>query len=128
MFLAVAREVAKEYPDIVFEDRIVDNMCMQLVQKPQQFDVIVTENLYGDILSDLCAGLVGGLGVAPGANLSDEIAVFEPTHGSAPKHAGMNQVNPMAMMLSGVLMLRYLGETDAAGRLEKAIAASHRRR
>jgi len=123
LFLAVAREVAKEYSDIAFEDRIVDNMCMQLVQKPQQFDVIVTENLYGDILSDLCAGVVGGLGLAPGANLNDELAVFEPTHGSAPKYAGMNKVNPMAMMLSGVMMLRYLGETVAAGRLEKAIAA-----
>ena len=123
LFLSVAREVAKEYPDIIFEDRIVDNMCMQLVQKPQQFDIIVTMNLYGDLLSDLCAGLVGGLGVAPGANLSDDIAVFEPTHGSAPKYTGLNKVNPMAMMLSGVMMLRHLGETDAADRLETAIAA-----
>ena len=122
LFLAVAREVAKEYPDIEFEDRIVDNMCMQLVQKPQLFDVIVTMNLYGDILSDLCAGLVGGLGVAPGANLNDDLAIFEPTHGSAPKYTGLNKVNPMAMMLSGVLMLRHLGETAAAARLEKAIA------
>jgi len=123
LFLACAREVAKGYADIEFEDRIVDNMSMQLVQKPQQFDVIVAPNLYGDILSDLCAGLVGGLGVAPGANLSDEMAVFEPTHGSAPKYIGMNKVNPMAMMLSGVLMLRYLGEKKSANRLEKAIAS-----
>ncbi|MCX6003597.1 MAG: isocitrate/isopropylmalate dehydrogenase family protein [Chloroflexi bacterium] len=123
LFLACACEVAKEYPDIGFEDRIVDNMCMQLVQKPHQFDVIVAPNLYGDILSDLCAGLIGGLGVAPGANLSDEIAVFEPTHGSAPKYAGMNKVNPMAMMLSGVLMLRHLGEKESADQLEKVIAA-----
>jgi len=123
LFLSVAREVAKEYPDIIFEDRIVDNMCMQLVQKPQQFDIIVTMNLYGDLLSDLCAGLVGGLGVAPGANLSDDIAVFEPTHGSAPKYTGLNKVNPMAMILSGVMMLRHLGEKDAADRLETAIAA-----
>ncbi len=123
LFLSVAREVAKEYPEIEFEDRIVDNMCMQLVQKPQLFDVIVTMNLYGDILSDLCAGLIGGLGVAPGANLSDDLAIFEPTHGSAPKYTGLNKVNPMAMMLSGVLMLQYLGETAAAERLEKAIAS-----
>jgi isocitrate dehydrogenase (NAD+) len=122
LFLACARDVAKVYPDIDFEDRIVDNMSMQLVQKPQQFDVIVAPNLYGDILSDLCAGLVGGLGIAPGANLSDELAVFEPTHGSAPKYVGMNKVNPMAMMLSGVLMLRHLGEKDSADRLEKTIA------
>lgn len=123
LFLAVAREVAQRYPEIIFEDRIVDNMCMQLVQKPQQFDVIVTSNLYGDILSDLCAGLVGGLGMAPGANLNDELAIFEPTHGSAPKYTGQNRVNPMAMMLSGVLMLRHIGEAVAADRLEKAIAA-----
>lgn len=122
LFLSIAREVAKEYTDIEFEDRIVDNMSMQLVQKPHQFDVIVAPNLYGDILSDLCAGLVGGLGLAPGANLSDDIAVFEATHGSAPKYTGMNKVNPMAMMLSGVLMLRHLDEHDAANRLENAIA------
>jgi isocitrate dehydrogenase (NAD+) len=122
LFLAVAREVAQEYPDIKFEDRLVDNTTMQLVKRPQQFDVIVAPNLYGDIISDLCAGLVGGLGVAPGANLGDDIAVFEPTHGSAPKYAGKNKVNPMAMMLSGVMMLRHLGETKAANRLEKAIA------
>ena len=122
LFLAVAREVAQEYPGIEFEDRLVDNMTMQLVKRPEQFDVVVAPNLYGDILSDLCAGLVGGLGVAPGANVGDEIAVFEPTHGSAPKYAGQNKVNPMAMMLSGVMMLRYLGETGAADSLERAIA------
>jgi isocitrate dehydrogenase (NAD+) len=122
LFLAVAREVAQEYPDIEFDDRLVDNMTMQLVKRPQQFDVIVAPNLYGDILSDLCAGLVGGLGVAPGGNIGDEIAVFEPTHGSAPKYAGQNKINPMAMMLSGVMMLRHLGEVKAADKLEDAIA------
>ena len=122
LFLSVAREVAGEYKDIEFEDRIVDNISMQLAQKPHQFDVIVAPNLYGDILSDLCAGLIGGLGLAPGANLSDDIAVFEATHGSAPKYTGMNKVNPMAMMLSGVLMLRHLNEYNAADRLENAIA------
>ena len=123
LFLACAREVAKGYTDIEFEDRIIDNMCMQLVQKPELYDVIVAPNLYGDILSDLCAGLVGGLGVAPGANLSENLAIFEATHGSAPKYTGLNKVNPMAMMLSGVLMLRHLGEKETAQRLEKAIAA-----
>ncbi len=123
LWLAVAREVAKEYPDIDFEDRIVDNMCMQLVQKPELYDVLVLPNLYGDILSDLAAGLVGGLGVAPGANIGDEIATFEATHGSAPKYKGQNKVNPTALILSGVLMLRHLGETEAADRLEAAIAA-----
>jgi len=113
LFLSVARDVAKGYPDIEFEDRIVDNMCMQLVQRPHQFDVVVAPNLYGDLLSDLCAGLIGGLGLAPGANLSDEIAVFEATHGSAPKYTGLNKVNPMAMMLSGAMMLRHLGEPRA---------------
>jgi isocitrate dehydrogenase (NAD+) len=122
LFLAVAREVAAGYPEIEFEDRIVDNMTMQLVKNPQQFDVLVCPNLYGDILSDLCAGLVGGLGVAPGGNIGDNYAVFEPTHGSAPKYKGLNKVNPMAMMLSGVLMLRHLNETEAADRLEMAIA------
>jgi isocitrate dehydrogenase (NAD+) len=122
LFLSVAREVAGEYKDIEFEDRIVDNMSMQLVQRPHQFDIIVAPNLYGDILSDLCAGLVGGLGLSPGANLSDDIGVFEATHGSAPKYTGMNKVNPMAMMLSGVLMLRHLNENNAADRLENAIA------
>lgn len=123
LFLSVAQEVAKEYPDIQFEDRIVDNMCMQLVQKPELYDVVVLPNLYGDILSDLSAGLIGGLGVAPGANIGDRYAVFEPVHGSAPKYAGQNKVNPMAMMFSGVLMLRHLGERDAATRLEGALAA-----
>jgi isocitrate dehydrogenase (NAD+) len=123
LFLAVARDVAKEYPEIEFEDRIVDNMTMQLVKKPQFFDVLVCPNLYGDILSDLCAGLVGGLGVAPGANLGDTLALFEPTHGSAPKYKGMNKANPMAMMLSGVLMLRWIGEGPAANSLESAISA-----
>jgi isocitrate dehydrogenase (NAD+) len=122
LFLKVAREVAQEFQGIEFEDRLVDNMTMQLVKNPRQFDVIVAPNLYGDILSDLCAGLVGGLGVAPGANVGDEIAVFEPTHGSAPKYAGQDKVNPMALMLSGVMMLHYLGEKSAADRLEKAIA------
>jgi len=122
LFLTMAREVAREYPDIEFEDRIVDNMTMQLVKRPQQFDVIVAPNLYGDIISDLCAGIVGGLGVAPGANLGDNIAIFEPTHGSAPKYVGQNKVNPMAMMLSGVMMLRHLGETKNADRLENAVA------
>jgi isocitrate dehydrogenase (NAD+) len=123
LFLAVAREVAKSYPDIEFNDVIIDNMCMQLVRNPHQFDVLVLPNLYGDIVSDLCAGLVGGLGVAPGANIGEGIAVFEPTHGSAPKYAGQNKVNPMATMFSGMLMLRYLKEFEAADRLEKALAA-----
>jgi isocitrate dehydrogenase (NAD+) len=123
LFLNAAREVAKEYNDIEFEDRIVDNLCMQLVKRPQQFSVLVLPNLYGDIISDLCAGLVGGLGLAPGANLGDEIAVFEATHGSAPKYKGQNKVNPMSMMLSGVMMLKHIGEAKAADRLEKAIAA-----
>jgi isocitrate dehydrogenase (NAD+) len=123
LFLQVAQEVAKEYPDIQFEDRIVDNMCMQLVQKPELYDVLVLPNLYGDILSDLSAGLIGGLGVAPGANIGTDYAVFEPVHGSAPKYAGQNKVNPMAMMFSGVLMLRYLKEREAAARLENALAA-----
>jgi isocitrate dehydrogenase (NAD+) len=122
LWLRVAEDVSREFPDIEFEDRIVDNMAMQLVQKPELYDVMVMPNLYGDILSDLCAGLVGGLGLAPGANTGDEIAVFEATHGSAPKYAGQNKANPMAMMLSGVLMLRYLDERSAADRLERAIA------
>jgi len=122
LWLRVAQEVAGEFPDVEFEDRIVDNMAMQLVQKPELYDVMVMPNLYGDILSDLCAGLVGGLGLAPGANTGDDIAVFEATHGSAPKYAGQNKANPMAMMLSGVLMLRHIDERDAADRLETAIA------
>jgi len=123
LFLAVAREVAREYSDIEFQDTLIDNMTMQLVRRPQQFDVIVAPNLYGDIVSDLCAGLVGGLGVAPGANIGDEIAVFEPTHGSAPRYTGQNKVNPMGMMLSGVMMLSHIGEVEAADRLENAIAS-----
>lgn len=125
LFLATARQVAEEYASsgIEFEDRIVDNMCMQLVQKPELYDVLVLPNLYGDILSDLSCGLVGGLGVAPGANMGEGIAVFEATHGSAPKYKGQNKVNPTATILSGVLMLRYLGEQDAADRLERAVAA-----
>jgi isocitrate dehydrogenase (NAD+) len=123
LFLEAARKVAEEYPDSEFQEALIDNLCMQLVRRPQQFDIIVAPNLYGDIISDLCAGLVGGLGLAPGANIGDEIAIFEPTHGSAPKYTGQNRVNPMAMMLSGVMMLRHLGETKAADRLESAIAA-----
>ena len=123
LFLETARTVAKNYPDIGFEDRIVDNMCMQLVQKPELYDVLVLPNLYGDIVSDLAAGLIGGLGVAPGANLGEEYAVFEPVHGSAPKYKGLNKVNPLAMILSGVMMLRHLGELTAAERLEKAVAS-----
>jgi len=122
LFLKAARRMARAYGEVEFEDRIIDNMCMQLVQRPQAYDVIVTENLYGDILSDLCAGLVGGLGVAPGANLGEDCAVFEPVHGSAPKYAGQNRVNPTAEILSGVLMLRHLGEAEAARRLEGAVA------
>jgi isocitrate dehydrogenase (NAD+) len=123
LWLEVAREVAKSYPDIEFEDRIVDNMCMQLVQKPELYDVLVLPNLYGDILSDLCAGLVGGLGVAPGANIGPDTAIFEATHGSAPKYKGQNKVNPTALILSGALMLQHLGEKQAAARLERAVAA-----
>lgn len=122
LFLEIAREVAKKYPEIEFEDRIVDNMSMQLVQNPEQFDVIVLPNLYGDIISDLCAGLIGGLGVAPGANLGDRYALFEAVHGSAPKYKGLNKANPTALILSGVLMLRYLGEEQAANQLENAVA------
>ncbi len=123
LFLAVAREVAAGYPGIEFEDRIVDNMCMQLVTAPQHYDVLVLPNLYGDIVSDLCAALVGGLGVAPGANFGVNGALFEPVHGSAPKYAGQDKANPTAMILSGVLMLRHLGEREAADRLERAVAA-----
>ena len=122
LFLEVAREVAKKYPDIEFEDRIVDNMCMQLVQFPENYDVLVLPNLYGDILSDLCAGLIGGLGIAPGANIGEHYSLFEATHGSAPKYKGLNKVNPTAVILSGVLMLQHLGENEAADRLEKAVA------
>jgi isocitrate dehydrogenase (NAD+) len=121
LFLRVAREVAAENPDIAFDDRIVDNMTMQLVQRPEEYDVLVCPNLYGDVVSDLCAGMIGGLGVAPGANFGEGIAIFEPTHGSAPKYTGQNKVNPLAQILSGMLMLRHLGELTAADRLELAI-------
>ncbi|MGQ9516770.1 MAG: isocitrate/isopropylmalate dehydrogenase family protein [Anaerolineae bacterium] len=121
LFLKVAYEVAAQYPDITFDDRIIDNMCMQLVQHPHEYDVLVMPNLYGDIVSDLCSGLVGGLGVAPGANIGEDMAVFEPVHGSAPKYAGQNRVNPTATILSGVMMLRYLGEHAAAERVERAV-------
>ncbi len=123
LFLEVARSVAKEYEGkVAFEDRIVDNMCMQLVQKPEDYDVLVLPNLYGDIVSDLCAGLIGGLGVAPGANIGDDAALFEPTHGSAPKYAGLNKVNPCAMIFSAVLMLRHMKLEKGAMILENAIA------
>jgi len=121
LFLEVARQVATEYSDIEFEDRIVDACSMKLVQKPEDFDVLVMPNLYGDIISDICAGLVGGLGVAPGANIGKDYAVFEPVHGSAPKYAGMDKVNPLATILSGVMMLKFIGEMEAADRVMKAI-------
>ncbi|NLK00855.1 MAG: isocitrate dehydrogenase (NAD(+)) [Clostridia bacterium] len=121
LFLDVAREVASEYPQIEFEDKIVDNMSMQLVQKPELYDVLVMPNLYGDILSDICAGLVGGLGVVPGANIGDGVAIFEPAHGTAPKYAGKNVANPMALLLSGVLMLEHLGEVSAANKITSAL-------
>lgn len=124
LFFRVAREVAHDYEGrIEYEERLIDNMCMQLVQKPELYDVLVLPNLYGDIVSDLAAGLVGGLGVAPGANIGDEAVVFEAIHGSAPKYKGLNKVNPTALILCGVLMLRHLGETEAARRLEAATAA-----
>ena len=122
LFLETARSVAAQYPEIEFEERIVDNMAMQLVQKPHLYDVMVMPNLYGDILSDLCAGLVGGLGVAPSANVGDTVALFEPVHGSAPKYRGEDKVNPTAMILTAALMLRYLGEEEAASRIERAVA------
>jgi len=122
LFLATATKVAKSYPDIQFEDAIVDNLCMQLVTKPERYDIIVLPNLYGDIVSELCAGLVGGIGVVPSANIGDKVAVFEPVHGSAPKYAGRNKVNPMAMMLSAAMMLRHIREEKPAQRLESAIA------
>jgi isocitrate dehydrogenase (NAD+) len=123
LFYREAREIAKQYEGkIAYEEVLVDAMCMQLVQRPESYDILVMSNLYGDILSDLCAGLVGGLGVAPGANVGDTAALFEPTHGSAPKYKGQNKVNPTALILSGMLMLRHIGETDAANRLEKAVA------
>lgn len=123
LFFQVGREVAKAYEGRVeYEERLVDNMSMQLVQKPELYDVLVMPNLYGDIISDVAAGLVGGLGMAPGANIGDGVALFEPTHGSAPKYAGLNKMNPVAIILSGVMMLRHLGETEAADRVERAVA------
>ncbi len=122
LFLDSAREVARDYPDVAFDDLIVDNMSMQLVQRPERFDVLLLPNLYGDILSDLCAGLVGGLGLAPSANIGDRYAVFEPVHGSAPDIAGRNLANPTAAILSGALLLRHLGELEAAARVEDVVA------
>jgi isocitrate dehydrogenase (NAD+) len=123
LFLETARRVAAEYPDLAFDDRIVDNLTMQLVQRPEDYDVLLLPNLYGDILSDLCAGIVGGLGLAPGANLGERCAVFEATHGSAPRHRGTHRANPMGLMLSGAMLLRHLGEVEAGDRLEAAVAA-----
>ena len=123
LFLEAAREVAREYPDVAFEDRIIDNLAMQLVQRPEDHDVLVLPNLYGDILSDLCAGIIGGLGVAPGVNLGDDRAVFEATHGTASRYRGLNRANPMALMLCGAMLLRHIGEIDAGDRLEAAVAA-----
>jgi isocitrate dehydrogenase (NAD+) len=123
LFLESARKVAREYQGKVeFEDRLIDNMCMQLIQKPHLYDLLVLPNLYGDIISDLCAGLCGGLGISPGANIGDDTALFEPIHGAAPKYRGQNKVNPTAMILSAVLMLRYIAEEKAADKLEKAVA------
>jgi isocitrate dehydrogenase (NAD+) len=122
LFLEVARQVAERHPDIEFEDRIIDNLCNQLVSRPEEYDVIVLPNLYGDIVSDLGAGMIGGLGLAPGANIGTTGAIFEATHGSAPKYKGQNKVNPTALMLSGVLLLRHLEETEAADRMERGIA------
>lgn len=122
LFLKVSQEIAKEFPQIEFNDRIVDNMCMQLVQRPEDYDVLVMPNLYGDVLSDLTAGMVGGLGVAPSGNIGENAAIFEPIHGSAPTHAGRNEANPSAMILSGAMMLRHLGELSAAKAVESAVA------
>ena len=122
LFLHIAQEVAAGYPEIEFNDRIVDNMCMQLMQKPDEYDVLVMPNLYGDIVSDLVAGMVGGLGVAPSGNIGKDVAVFEPIHGSAPSHAGKNEANPTAMILAGAMMLRHLGEQATAQRVEQAVA------
>jgi isocitrate dehydrogenase (NAD+) len=123
LFLSVYRDVAADYPDVAAREVLVDALCMGLVQRPEEYDVLVLPNLYGDIVSDITAGLVGGLGVAPGANIGEQAAVFEATHGSAPRYTGLNKVNPTAMILSGKLMLEHLGERDAAGRLEQAVAA-----
>lgn len=122
LFFKVCAEVAKNFPEIEYEEKLVDNMCMQLVQKPELYDVLLLPNLYGDIISDLCAGLVGGLGVAPGANFGDHYAVFEAVHGSAPKYQGLNKVNPTALILSAKMMLEYIGENEAAKKLECAVA------
>jgi isocitrate dehydrogenase (NAD+) len=127
LFLETARQVANRHPELEFEDRIIDNLCNQLVSRPEEYDVIVLPNLYGDIVSDLGAGMIGGLGLAPGANIGTQAAMFEATHGSAPKYKGQNKVNPTALMLSGVLMLRHLGELDAADRMESSIAEVIRR-
>lgn len=124
LFLKVGQEVASEFPEIEFKDVIVDNACMQLVTKPQQFEIIVTENLYGDILSDLCAGLVGGLGVVPGANIGQDVAIFEAVHGSAPDIAGQNKANPTALLQSAVMMLEHIGETQKADAIVKALVES----
>ena len=121
MYLEEARKMAQNYPQIEFEEMIVDAMCMKLVTMPEKYDVLVLPNLYGDIVSDLCAGLVGGLGVAPGANIGKDAAVFEAIHGSAPRRAGLNMANPSALILSGMMMLRYLGEKEAADRIENAL-------
>jgi isocitrate dehydrogenase (NAD+) len=123
LFLKVSQDIAREYPQIDFNDRIVDNMCMQLMQRPEDYDVLVMPNLYGDVLSDLTAGMVGGLGVAPSANIGEHAAIFEPIHGSAPTHAGKNEANPSAMILSGAMMLRHLGELQAGRAVEEAVAA-----
>ena len=121
LFLEAARTVAERYPDIEYEEKIVDNMAMQLVQKPHIYDVMVMPNLYGDILSDLCAGLVGGLGMTPSGNIGEEVALFEPVHGSAPKYKGLDRANPVAMILTAKLMLQHLGEEEAAQRIERAV-------
>jgi isocitrate dehydrogenase (NAD+) len=122
LFLETARQVAKRHPELEFEDRIIDNLCNQLVSRPEEYDVIVLPNLYGDIVSDLCAGLVGGLGVVPAANLGTDIGVFEAVHGSAPDIAGKNLANPTALLLSALLMLRHIGEGAMANRIMTALA------
>ncbi|MCJ7521840.1 MAG: isocitrate/isopropylmalate dehydrogenase family protein [Dehalococcoidia bacterium] len=124
LFLSTARDIAQGYPDIEFEEQIIDNLCMHLVTNPERYDIIVLANLYGDIVSEICAGLVGGIGIAPSANIGNETAVFEPAHGSAPRYAGRNKVNPMAMMLSAAMMLKYLGEVEAAASIDRAIASN----
>ncbi|MCS7155408.1 MAG: isocitrate/isopropylmalate family dehydrogenase [Bacteroidetes bacterium] len=123
LFLEVGRQIAADYPDIAFEEKIIDSLCMELVRRPEAFDCIVTTNLFGDILSDLCAGLVGGLGVVPGANIGDEVAIFEAVHGSAPDIAGQNRANPTALLLSAVMMLEHLNQTEVAERIRNALYA-----